>query len=796
MRVTLDWLKEYININESPEDIARRLTDAGLEATVENDGGQLPDTVVIGHVLSVEKHPDADRLSVCKVDVGDSEPLQIVCGAPNVSGGQKVPVALVGTQLAPDFAIKKVQIRGIESSGMICAEDELGLSENHSGIMVLEDTYMPGKSFNEYLNPVTVFEIELTPNRSDCFSHWGVVREIAAIYNKEYEFHPVLLKESDTQIENFANVTISDVKGCPRYTARVIRNVKVASSPEWLKRRIEAVGLRSINNVVDASNYVLMETGHPLHTFDYDKLAGHKIDVRFARKNEKFITLDHKERTLSENVLLICDGEKPVAMAGIMGGLESEVTDATVNILIESAYFEPSFIRKGSKEQQLSSDASKRFERGMDPNATLVYAQNRLAELILEVAGGELAKGMIDIYPEVIPIKTVHFHYNYYEKVTGSQVDQKTAVQIFTKLGFQLIESNTESVIVEIPTFRPDLEREIDLVEEVVRIRGFESVPDPTHVQMAMSDKINRFYEKLTKVRNFWIGKGFHESLSNSLVSKEMAEAGIWKRPALALENPLSAEMAYLRTDILQSLVNNLKMNAVRKRENISLFEIGTAISSDESLETGALEKLNCAVLLCSQIWDSHWAEPEKSADIFYLKGLLHTFLLNQSLPIPYFVEMKDTRFSHLYSININNELIGYLGEYAAVTFEKYQLEHPVVALELNLDVLFAYAVKKTRYSAVSPFPGMVRDISVVVNQATPVGEIIQSINKNGGDYLQEVKTYDLYRDLKKLDQNKQAVSFRLYFRSLERTLTDNDIDPVMEKLFKTLYHKHGAQLR
>ncbi|MCD6336998.1 MAG: phenylalanine--tRNA ligase subunit beta, partial [Candidatus Marinimicrobia bacterium] len=477
MIVSIDWLKDYIDIDMPLEVLADKLTIAGLECVVKEVGTSIPKGVVVGKVLEKKAHPNAESLSVCKVDVGGEDILNIVCGAPNVDVDQYVPVATLGTQLTPDFQIKKVKLRGEPSVGMICAEDELGLGNDHSGIIVMEGEHKVGTSYGDYFTTSKILDIDITANRPDAMSHWGVAREIAAITGKEFKKVPVKLDEQGPSINDIAKINIESINGCPRYTARVVQNVKIGSTPKWMVDRLEALGLRSINNVVDASNYVLMETGHPLHVFDLDKLKGHALNVRFAHKNEKLTTIDHKERELSPDMLLICDEEEAIALAGIMGGTESEVSDDTVNVLIESAYFTPAVIRKGSKQQQLSTDASKRFERGTDPNETLVYAQDRLASLILELAGGTLAKGLIDIYPKPIEPLTAELRIDHVKRITGIDISKDNCKTTLERLEFDLIKDEDNTLTVKIPTFRPDVEREIDLIEEVLRINNLDKIP-------------------------------------------------------------------------------------------------------------------------------------------------------------------------------------------------------------------------------------------------------------------------------------------------------------------------------
>ncbi len=793
MKVSLSWLQQYIEIKEKPEVLANKLTLAGLETTVEIVGKSVPEKVIIGKVTSVEKHPNADKLSVCRVDVGDSNELTIVCGAPNVSANQKVPVALVGAKLAPNFKIKKTQLRGVESVGMICAEDELGLGEMHNGIMVLDNSFEIGKSFNDYLNSEIVFDIELTPNRPDCMSHFGVVREIAAITNFKYKFKDVELNETGKSIKELTNINIENSEACPRYTARIVTNVKVKKSPKWLKEKVESVGLRSINNVVDASNFVLMETGHPLHTFDYDKLAGNEINVRFAKSGEKFETIDHVERKLSSEILLICDSEKPVAMAGIMGGSFSEVDENTKNVLIEGAYFNPAVIRKGSKLQQLSTDSSKRFERGVDPNETLIYAQNRLTQLINEIAGGEIANGIIDIYPKKIEENIVKLRFEKIKHVTGIEIEKQKVQRIFVALGFDIIEVNNEDISVKIPTFRPDIEREIDLIEEVIRIDSMDKIPTLRKINISISETVDKLYPFLRDVRNLFVGIGFNETLSNSLVSKKTAESGIWKYEPLKIKNPLSKEMDTMRTDIIQSLLENLKINVLRKRENIRLFEIGKVIEKESRTETGAKEYLNLGVLASGPVWNLNWNEKSKQITVYYLKGIFDLFCEKYGIDnIKYKILDKNDGLSIL----LKKKEIGRIIKYDISKFDKLQLDYPVITMEINLDKILKTKKEVKKYKEVSLYPSIMRDISVVVDKDKMAKNLLNEIKSNGGKNLINVIIYDRFIDEEKIGEGKNSLSFRLEFRDSKRTLKDDEIDIIMKKIFNKLLNNYGAQLR
>jgi phenylalanyl-tRNA synthetase beta chain len=796
MIVSIDWLKDYVDIDMPLEDLAEKLTVAGLECVVKDVGKSIPEGVLVGKVLEKKAHPNADTLSVCKVDVGSDEILNIVCGAPNVAAGQFVPVATVGTQLTPDFTIKKAKLRGEPSEGMICAEDELGLGDDHTGIIVLKGEHKLGTAFADYYSTMKILDIDVTANRPDVMSHWGVAREIAAIYGKTFHKAPYDLVENGPSVNELAKVEIASPEGCPRYTAHVIQNVKIGPSPKWLVERLEALGLRSINNVVDASNYVLMETGHPLHVFDYDKLKGHAINVRFAKKDEKFETLDHKERVLSEDMLLICDGEAPVALAGIMGGTESEVSEKTVNVLIESAYFTPAVIRKGSKQQLLSTDASKRFERGTDPNETLEYSQNRLASLILELAGGTLAKGMIDVYPEPIARKTAHLRIDHVKRVTGIEIPKEKCKKTLEDLEFVVEKEDEQSLTVKVPTFRPDVEREIDLIEEVLRIDHLDKIPSMSRMTMSVSEEYDQFHPFLDDLRNFFVGYGMHEAVNNSLVNETTANQSIWGYTPLKILNPLSAEMNMLRSDMIQPLLGSLKSNALKKRSNIRLFELANVIEKNDYSETKAVEHYNLGVLCSAPVWGLNWTNEDKPADLFYLKGILEHLLGKLNFNFKLKENTSRDEFEILYDVVIRKNTVGKIGQYKTDHFEKLQLQYPVVVMELQISKLFNWYSPKKQYVPVPQFPSIFRDMSLVMDKTCKSATILNEINQNGGKYLVDLVLYDVYIDDEKLGKDKKALSLRLEFRSDEKTLKDEAVDNVMNSLFERLKNQYGAQLR
>ena len=509
MKISLNWLKDYIDLTGiSDEEVISNLTMSGLEVEDYEDQAKLYDKFIIAYVKEKDKHPNADKLSLCKLTDGKVD-YQVVCGAPNVAAGQRVVFAKEGA-IVPNggFQIKKAKLRGIESFGMICSESELNLSDDHSGIIVLDDSYEIGKSFAEAfgLNDV-VLEIGITPNRPDALSHIGVARDLAAIFNRELKIPKVELKESAQDVNTEAAIEIIDAVDCPRYTAKVVKGVKIKESPEWMKRRLKAIGLRPINNVVDITNYVMYEAGQPLHAFDLDKVGGKKIIVRKAGGDNKFVTLDSKERVIEAESLMICDGNKPVAVAGVMGGENSEISAQTENILIESAYFNPSSIRKTSKRLGLSTDASYRYERGCDPNNTL-YVAERAAQLMAELGEGTILKGSIDVYPEKINEKTVRLRESRTFRILGYKIEREKIKNIILNLGMKIIAEEEDVFKILIPTYRPDIEREIDVIEEIARIHGYENIPAVERIANSLDAKIDES-EFIEKARNTATSLGF-----------------------------------------------------------------------------------------------------------------------------------------------------------------------------------------------------------------------------------------------------------------------------------------------
>ena len=599
MKISINWLNDYVDLkNVSVSEIVDKLTYAGLEVEEVDYQSKKFENIVIGYVKEVKKHPNADKLSLCKVYDGKDD-YSVVCGASNVAAGQKVAFAKVGAVI-PNGGMKleKVKIRGEFSSGMICSERELGLSDNHEGIMVLDPSLKEGVSFADALElNDTILEIAITPNRADALSHIGVARELSALFDLPLKYPDVNFKESGKKSEELASVEIKNSNNCPRYIGKVVSNVEVKESPNWLMKRLKSIGLRPINNVVDVTNYVLHEVGQPLHAFDLDNLGLRRIIVRDAGKDTKFITLDSKERKLQSNDLMICDANKPVAIAGVMGGENSEVTSTTKNLLIESAYFNPSSIRRTSKNLGLSTDASYRFERGTDHEITK-WAARRAAQLIqATTSSGIIAKGEIDAYPKRITKKKVSLRYSRIEKILGYKINNSTVKKILAKLGFEIKSITKEKLTVMLPTYRHDIEREIDLIEEVARIYGYNKIPEVSKISVTLEEKVDHSAFN-DNVREFLNSLGFYEIITNSLLSEDIVSRF---GSAINLINPQSNEMSHLRTSLIPGLLTSISNNIKVNEKDLQLFELGKmneAEIKEKGLNAPRVEKATIDALL------------------------------------------------------------------------------------------------------------------------------------------------------------------------------------------------------
>lgn len=808
MKVSLNWLKKYISIRVPVEELAERLTMAGLEVESVEDLGRKYDKFLVGEVLDVERHPDADKLTVCSVNVG-RETLRIVCGAPNVARGLKVPVGLVGAvvphnQHDPEgkpFVLERVTIREIESNGMICSEYELGLGSDADGILVLESTARVGTPLAQYLGlDDVVLEVAVTPNRPDCLSHLGIAREIGALFGGKLKKPAVKIREANEAISKWAKIEIKDVENCPRYTARIVRNVKVEASPKWLQDLLKAVGTRPVNNVVDVTNYVLLELGHPLHAFDYDKLEGRKIVVQKAKEGDTFVTLDGKERKLTSEMLMICDAVRPVAIAGVMGGVNTEISDTSTNVLIESAYFNPRNIRRTSKSLGLSTDASQRFERGADPNVTR-YAVDRCAQLIQEICGGEVLKGVVDVYPRRIRPSIVPLRFGKVNDVLGTQLKPKQIVRILTSLEIipKARRKGSGEIVCQIPTFRPDLEREIDLIEEVGRIYGYDNVE--TKMGTALKFFSSPPPEYLSdQFRNDLVGAGYFEVITNSLQKKSVALLS--GAMCVEVRNPISEEMAALRTSLIPGVLEVVRHNIYHGTKDMRLFEIGNVFRLSSGGEKGKyfdsfVEEERLLVMLTGKAYAQSWEKVDRETDFYDLKGdiesLLKKIFLDKVRYIYYPTSDTLTEFS--VGIEIDGTYVGSIGKVRNEILQQFGIEQDVWAAELSLELINKIPKRQIAFESLPKFPSVRRDLAFIVDETIPAADLEGAIRHSAGELLVGLRLFDLYRG-DPIQQGKKSCAFSLEFLSRERTLTDDEVERTTRTIIEHVKRKLGAELR
>lgn len=797
MIISLNWLSQYIDLTDiSTEEIVDKLTACGAEVEEVIDKSSEFKNIIVGYVESSDKHPNADRLSVCKVFDG-SEHYNVVCGAPNVAAGQKVPFAKVGA-IIPNgkFEIKKAKIRGEVSLGMICAEDELGLSDDHSGIMVLDDDAIVGDSLVKHLKmDDIIFDIAITPNRADALSHIGIARDLAAIFDRKIKYPTISTKYNLCKKNDDAEVVIENPEGCPRYSAVIIKNVEVKESPEWLKQRLTSIGLRPINNIVDVTNFVLHEVGQPLHAFDLNNVALHKIIVRNNNAEDKFVTLDSKEREMLPTDLMICDGEKPVAVAGVMGGENSEVTGSTKDILLESAYFNPAYVRKTAKNLGLSSDASYRFERGTNPNNT-VNAALRAAELIVETAGGNIIEDIIDIYPSKIINNEVSVRYSRIEKILGFNIDKEKTLQILKGLDFSVIEEKDDFVKVSVPTFRHDIEREIDLIEEIVRIYGFDGIPNIDKISLALSPQTDQTsFEDLIKSK--LVSFGSTEVISNSLLSDEKT---IYYDKSIKVMNPQSIEMSRLRTSLIPGMLLNISRNLKAKENSLNFFEIGHVfrlksenINSFDDFE----EESHLLIALCGNKNFTEWYHKEDQYNFYDLSGLVENLfdsvLKLENLSDDYTEEDKYYYYKQIKSAQ--GKILGEGGKLKKDLLEKFDISEDVFLFEVNLDLLSGLKRDVNKFKPILKYPKVYRDFSFILDKKIKYKTVVNTINESSSKLLKKVNLFDIFES-ETLGTGKKSLAFQLEYYENDRTLRDEEIDKEFWKTIETVKTKLKANLR
>lgn len=804
MLISQKWLKEFVDFDYSPSELDSILTMLGIEVEGITDYSEKYKNFFTGVVLTKEKHPNADKLSLCTVDFGKGVK-QIICGAPNVRAGLKVVVANIGA-IVPNggFRVEKRPVRKIESEGMLCSQTELELGEESQGIWELPDDTPIGVSLAEHLGlEDIVYEISVTPNRADCLSHLGIAREIAAYANKPIKLPDTSFIENTSSSSDFISVEILDAEKCPRYTARIIHNTHVTESPLWLKQRLRLCGQRPVNVIVDVTNYVLLECGQPLHAFDLSKISGNKIICKSTDVHQKFITLDGKERIIDSSMLLICDAEKPLAIGGVMGGANSEITDATQHILLESAYFQPSSIRRTSKKLGLQSESSYRFERGVDFN-NIVYASDRAAKLIAEITGATVESSIVDIYPNPIPSKTVSLRYSRIADILGVHLSIEQIKNILTALQFLILDENTDSITVQVPSYRVDIELEIDLIEEIARLYNYDNITP--NMKTTIDASTSTLDKKLSvppirkEIRNYLVANGFHEILTQN--QTDPANANIFTDNPVTIQNPLGEELSVMRPSLFPALLKTIEHNNRLGNFDLRLFEIGktfhVANENKESFINGISEKESLIIAISGNNKPMNWDDKPKPVDFYDIKGIAENLLgaikIRRLKFIPLLMPHPIYSPNTLEIFSVSNSF-GFVGEVSTKILNHFDLQKKVFALEIDLDKLYNLESGTWKYEKVSPFPGTSRDLAFIINDSFTAEEIRQEIVKHAGNLARSVNIFDVFKG-KNFEPGKKSIAFSIYYSSPDRTLTDKEVDNSINEIIAHIEKTFDATLR
>ncbi len=818
MTLSYNWLKNYIDIDIDPSKLSILLTDCGLEV----EGMEFHESIKgglkgikVGKVLTCEKHANADKLSVTTVDIGEDSPLPIVCGAPNVAAGQKVLVATVGAVLYDgddSFKIKKSKIRGELSEGMICAEDELQLGGSHDGIMVLPQDYEIGADAAKYFPVITdyIYEIGLTPNRADATSHIGSARDLVSVVNRFYPENKVSLKKpdvSDFRVDNHnlpIELNIRNQEACARYSGLCIENIEVKESPQWLKDRLTAVGIRPINNIVDVTNFVMMEIGHPLHAFDYDKIEGNIVNIQNVNAGTKFITLDDVERELHEQDLMICDAKKPLCIAGVFGGADSGVKDNTTNIFIESAYFDAVYVRKTSKRHGLKTDASFRFERGADPNIT-VYALKRAALLIKEIAGGNIASEIHDVYPKPIHNWIIELRYSRLNSLVGQVIEPKMVKSILSDMDIVVLSENDGVLKLEIPTFKVDVTREVDVIEEVLRVYGYNNIKFDDQIRSSINNSIKPDRDQVQNlISEFLVANGFNEIMNNSLTKASFYEdkKDFSSEDSVKVLNPLSSELNVLRQSLVFGALESIKRNINHKSPDIKFFEFGKHYRIQDAQEIVVdrkyHESMHLGVFISGKKENENWKTPEQNVDFFDLKALLIKIFARFAVDVNVLTvnEIDEQGFTYGLAYSFKNKQIAKVGKVSSTFTSELEIKQDVFYLDINFDLfLDTLSSFKTSYKELAKFPAVRRDLALLVNKSVKYADIKAAVKKADKKLLKAVNLFDVYEG-KGIPSDKISYAISMSFQDENRTLTDKIVDKSVKKAIWILEKELGASLR
>ncbi|GAA0288587.1 phenylalanyl-tRNA synthetase beta chain [Gracilibacillus halotolerans] len=807
MLVSLNWLKQYVDIDGiSPEELAEKITKSGIEVDGMERFASPSTNVVVGYVESCEKHPDADKLNVCQVNTGE-ETLQIICGAPNVKQGQKVAVAKPGAVLPGNFKIKKVKLRGIESNGMICSLQELGIDEKYvpkesaDGIYVFHADAEIGADVTPLLNlDDYILELDLTPNRSDALSMLGMAYEVAAILDVPVKLPEPSYEETVEKATDLISVKVEAKEENPYYAAFVIKNVTIGPSPLWMRNYLMASGIRPINNVVDITNYVLLEYGQPLHAFDLDKFSSDEVVVRKAKENETLVTLDGQERKLNTEHLVITDGKDPVALAGVMGGQSTEVSEETTNVLLEAAYFEGQIVRRASKEFDLRSESSTRFEKGVDPNRVRL-AGERACQLLSEYANGSVLAGNAEFDQLDKTEKTVTIETSRINNRLGTEISEEEIIDILRKLQFNYEKTDGE-IIVHAPTRRQDIRIFEDMVEEVARIYGYDHLPYTLPTGEGNAGGLTKEQELKRYVKRFLEGAGLSETVTYSLTSEARSEQLISpdvKNVAVSkvkLAMPMSEDHGVLRLSLLPEMLDSASYNIARKQTNIAMYEIGSVfISNEEKVTKQPKENLRLSGVLTGE-WVTHpWQQEKKKVDFFVVKGILDELFERLNVNVTYTAtKIENMHPGRTAELSINNKVIGFAGQLHPLLEKEYDLNETYV-FDIDYDYLVDIHENEPSFSDIPRYPGITRDIALVVEHTIQSGDIQRVIQNAGGDILQSIRVFDVYQG-EHLEETKKSMAFSLFYQDPEHTLTDKEVEESYERILEAVKNEFNAELR
>ena len=791
MKVPINWLKEFVDIRFPPEALAEKLLQLGIEVErIEEDA--ILQGIKIGRVISVKKHPSADKLTICMVDVGEESPKQIICGASNVKEGIKVPVVLPGTTLPTRLKIEKRTIRGVESEGMICSEVELALGEDSDGIWILPQKCEVGRGLAEEMGiGDVVIDIKITPNRGDCLSILGIARELAALTSQELKMPPTKVKETNEKIKDKINVEVKDANLCPRYTARIVAGVQIKDSPQWMKRRLILAGVRPINNIVDITNYVMLETGQPLHAFDYHKIEGRKIVVRQAKENEKILCLDGVQRELSSKALVIADGKKPIALAGVIGGEEAGVNQNTRDILLESANFAPQLIRKTAKSLNIATESSYRFERGVDPEGT-AFAANRACYLMQELAGGKVISGVADIRGKITQ-KTISLNPSEIKRVLGVEVNSYN--KILQGLGFKT-KKDVSRLKVQVPSWRSDVKEEIDLIEEIARINNYDLIPLSLPLGRMPSLREDNREKVIKKCRGILNRLSLNEVVNYSFISADLMKKSLMGPidETIKIENPISEEFGLLRYSLIPSLLQVAEENLSRGEKNIRIFELRSIYKYSKNKLPG--ENIHLGILLTGD-WQEHsWAHSGPKTSFYVLNGIMETLSEELNLELAYDRE-KYPFFSDACSFSFfkYDIKVGAIGEVNSKLMDNFSLKEKTYIAEIDIESLLPFVQLKRRIKPAPKYPPVVRDVSFIVPDPISSNQIEEAMLKEGAGLIEKIKLFDYYKG-KQVPEGCKSMSYSIYFRSDKKTLTDEEVNQLQDKIVKRLEEELGLKLR